>query len=397
MTESFKKLLEKYQAGLTTDEENKQVEEKLAEFSLLQDMYFEKEDVRDFPTDEIDSKKLKKNYNRKFFNLGLKVFLSILLVVGLGFFIGRPILEKFYYDPTITSEESVLSEHQIMRDIQVQLTNPIRSIASTSIEKVGFASYQVKNRFGLTFSKRDSWKDPELETYQFKRGHVIAYENDHYYSIIPALRYMEHEDLDTQRMQERSEIAMKEKVLTAAKEMPQQSTNLFSVASFKKSMTMEEINQLFDSIEDQQIQKKYFAVEVDQPIAENSRMPQFGFYSLFNSSMGIENRDYNMELNETYPELFPSAFLYTRGEVDYEQHFQSMLQYSIDHFEDQVEHQPSRYGKSIFEEAKNYVENNGLKIHAVYFISTPKDLIELTEKPEVYNMEILDMELYVSR
>lgn len=48
---------------------------------------------------------------------------------------------------------------------------------------------------------------------------------------------------------------MKEKVLTAAKEMPQQSTNLFSVASFKKSMTMEEINQLFDSIEDQQIQK----------------------------------------------------------------------------------------------------------------------------------------------
>lgn len=45
---------------------------------------------------------------------------------------------------------------------------------------------------------------------------------------------MEHEDLDTQRMQERSEIAMKEKVLTAAKEMPQQSTNLFSVASFKK-------------------------------------------------------------------------------------------------------------------------------------------------------------------
>jgi hypothetical protein len=145
MTESFKKLLEKYQAGLTTDEENKQVEEKLAEFSLLQDMYFEKEDVRDFPTDEIDSKKLKKNYNRKFFNLGLKVSLSILLVAGLVFFIGRPILEKFYYDPTIKPEESVLSEHQIMRDIQVQLTNPNRKLDSSIIKKDGFGTYQVKN------------------------------------------------------------------------------------------------------------------------------------------------------------------------------------------------------------------------------------------------------------
>ena len=108
-------------------------------------MYFEKEDVRDFPTDEIDSKKLKKNYNRKFFNLGLKVSLSILLVAGLVFFIGRPILEKFYYDPTIKPEESVLSEHQIMRDIQVQLTNPNRKLDSSIIKKDGFGTYQVKN------------------------------------------------------------------------------------------------------------------------------------------------------------------------------------------------------------------------------------------------------------
>ena len=233
--------------------------------------------------------------------------------------------------------------------------------------------------------------------YQFKHSKLNILENSQYDYGFPAYRYMESADSESQEAELNFSKIRKEKIRIASQEMPQNSTRLFSVATFKKSMTLEEVNQLFKSVEDNQIDFQYYLVEIEEPIAEDAHLPQLGFRPLHDSPLNFENRDYNMKLNETYPELYPSAFLYSRGEVDYQQHFQSMLQYSIDHYESQMEYQPSRYGKDVYEEAYVYVEENGLTINAVYFISSPADLVELSEKPEVYNMEILDMELYVSR
>ena len=396
MTESFKERLKKYREGTADETEKQFVEEKLAEFSLLQELFFEQE-AEDFSfTEEIDPKHLKKNYNKKFFILGLKIFISLLIVLSAVFFIARPLVEKLYYNPQTTSAGSNYSEHQIMQEIYVQLTNPYQRLASSRIEKEGFAKYRVHNSYEPTFTKKELAFDWPEESYLLQKDSINADDNEGYFTGLPPLRKMVDKNGPDEQTVQKNSAALKKQVITVSQEMPKNS-QLFVVASFNESLTITELFKLFASKDDARTQSKWLSVEVEAPIAEDAVLPTLGLPAAIGGPFSFANRDYNIELNKKYPELYPYSFLYSRSfdsETVYEQQFLSLLQYTIDHYESDVKYLPRSYDKFIFEDAKKYVEKNGFKVNALYFTATPELLSEFAEKSAIWHLEILDMNLY---
>uniref|UniRef100_UPI00403F7FD9 anti sigma factor C-terminal domain-containing protein n=1 Tax=Candidatus Enterococcus willemsii TaxID=1857215 RepID=UPI00403F7FD9 len=392
MTESLKKLLEKKQQHATTTEEDKIIEEKLNEFSILQDLYFEKES--DFEEtdihDTLNINQLKKNYNRKFFHLGVKIFLSLLIFFSLGFFVLRPILEKWYYNPTTTQEDSQLSNHQVMLDIYTQLTNPHYILTNSIIEKDGFARYRVQNTYQPILNQNSVYAKPEVETYTFQYGNIQISESTPYFSVHPPLLKM---TLDNETAAKKIAADFKKRTLATIQELPK-SSQLFSVISFNHAITVDELHALFSS-EDTQNGLKWAAVEISEVGTGTSLLGlPIGFSA---NQLNLSNTDYNIERNKEYPELYPYSFIGSRESMtskNYEQQFLSMLDYSIDHYESEVNHLSHRYDKKLFEDARNYVQKKGLKINAIYFTSSPDVLEAIIQNRLVWNVEILDSTLY---
>ena len=100
------------------------------------------------------------------------------------------------------------------------------------------------------------------------------------------------------------------------------------------------------------------------------------------------------KINEKYPdfELY-SISERALGASDYERHFISLLQYTIDHpYLSRALKVDSDYG-TYYPSVLDYVKNNGVKTYGVMVKGSPKDILALTDSGVVFQIQPIDAKI----
>lgn len=102
MTINLKELLHKYNNNTASKEEIKLVEEKIEEFILLQEHTLTDEinlDNLKISDTTVDTKKIKKQVNRKISNIIFLIFSGLITLLLIFYFVITPFINNLYFNP----------------------------------------------------------------------------------------------------------------------------------------------------------------------------------------------------------------------------------------------------------------------------------------------------------
>lgn len=389
-------LMERVKKKQASPEEQELLDEKVAEFQAFQDYLMEEEwteipqtPLSDLP--EVSYQKMKRETNRRIVMKVLLILVIVFGIVGGGQYFGKKLLDRIYFDPTVTMEESAVPDLGIYEMLYTELTRPEVEWRSTQAVPLSGGNYRIENFYQERYPM--SSKDSSVPfTYQIERGNITYpdnYENqlmamEHY----PMFLHMDREEFGSMMTEQR------EATLNKISELPK-SGGIYGFLTFKDSLSTQEMLDFFDPLNTGSIR----GVSVENQSLEESRENGplgLGMDLMHGVHAQHENKAF-MRLNKEYPELFPWAYLYSRPSFDattYEQHYLSLLRYLIDHqtmFQYLV---ADTVTMEELEQALAYVEKNGVKINGVYFSGSVDDFLTYATKEEVWMMEVFEASLY---
>ncbi|MEG0551651.1 MAG: hypothetical protein RR554_10825, partial [Vagococcus sp.] len=185
MKTNLKELLEKYKTNTATKEEKQQIEEKIEEFNLLQEYLLKDDDSFHFSPEDssvIDTKKLRKQVNRKIYRLVLLTFSVIIGIILAFHFLLSPMLNQLYFNPTKKEADAPIATYDLVSGVYTELTNPMYRLNQVAVKQTGIGSYDITKTFNMTMNTVTP-DFPSL-TYSIKRNQVEALaENMINYSI----------------------------------------------------------------------------------------------------------------------------------------------------------------------------------------------------------------------
>ena len=388
---NWEELLERHAAGTLRPEEEELVAEKLAEVNAVQEYLWrqEKADLAgatDLPP--LDSKKMKKQVNQKFLKLVLLVFAALALGGSVLYFGVVPLVEKTYFDPRAKQTESTDTDYQIYQALYTELTSPQFRLINSQIDKVGFATYHVRNFYESKFYQ-NGFSQNQVEE-RFVRGVKeptelsLTYQNP---NVLPLLKTKGMDEL-AESMQ-----AGNQQTLAKLKEIPA-SSRIDGVLSLTQALPAEKVSQMF-AAEDSQTTIQWLSVAVADPEGEPSGL-LLGMDLSATLPLISNNKAYLLKLNETYPELFPWAFQYSRDGFTaetYQTHFTSLLRYLSDHRE-LLDKMSDTISLESLKAALAYVEEHGVKVNAVYLSGRNQEFRDLAQDQTIWDIKVLAAELY---
>lgn len=389
------KLMEDYQNGQLDSEEQQVVEQKLAEFEAIQEYLWKQEEI-DLPkmeTPEIDPKKLKKQVNRKFFQLFMSVLVSLLIVLSLVFYVGLLMIEKQYYDPNQAIATGKIPEYTLTQAVYTELTNPLLRLGQSSFQKVGLANYQVTNDYQSKYKK--SGAEQTKETYSITRGKTIV--NDQKESLVHGHQTIPPflpEQTEKTRFTEENDEQFRQQIITQLNELPK-SSRVEGLLTFKKALPIEDVLATFQK-ESSETEIQWFSVEIEEPTSQEKAGLLLGIDLYATLPIAMQHREDLTKVNQQYPNLIPGAFQGVREaytEEDYKTHLISMLTYLIDHPKSLAQLNGS-YTVEQLERALFYLKKEGLKINAIYLSASAETFAEQAGQEPVYNINVIDTQLF---
>jgi len=324
------------------------------------------EDIPSFPDAEAELKKIQKGLHRQKLKTVLISLISAAVLVLVGIYGIIPALEKCYPTPY----EDHLRETLIA---YYELKHPGKTISIT-YGKNGFASYD------LFLTRKDSISgEKDILHGTLTRGKleldIPFYDRDLEEAYLWSA--FDHPDDVWYRFREDR--------VAKLQELPEYIT-VKAVVLFPEDLNMSQVMELdykyrLDRIN---VDLHWLAVRCCDKDEENP-LPTFGFSTRPNGSL---------DLNEQYPELF----LYNT-EIDgshMEQHFKSLLQFSIDQVEKDLGIIYRRGNESLYQMALTYVEENGVYTYGGLVTGTPSGLLQLLEDGIIENLILTDAWIDVS-
>ena len=388
-------LIERVKNKQASPEEKTILNEKMAEFQALQDYLFEEELVnlpKDTPIDlpKVSYQKIKRETNRRIVKKVLLILLIVFGIVGVGQYFGKKLLDRIYFDPTVTMDESDVSNLGIYEMLYTELTRPEVEWRSTQVTPLSGGKYQIEHFYQKKYA--EDWTPSLQSSYQLKRGKVVYpdnYENqlvamEHYPMFLNAEREGLESMIDNQR----------ETTLEKVQELPK-SGGVYGFLTFKQALTTQEMLDFFGPTNEMNVRSLSVENQAAGDTKDNGNL-QFGMDLMHGMSAQHSNKAL-MKINKEYPELFPFAFLYSRPSFDvttYEQHYLSLLRYLIDN-QEMLSYLPDTSTTiEEIEQALTYVEKNGVKINGVYLSGSVDEFLAYAQKEEVLVMEVFEASLY---
>lgn len=393
---NWKELIKKIKAGEATSYEQALFEEKRQEFAFFQEYLLEEEwdSLEQSPLKEdaptISYGKMKRQTNRRLIKKVLSILLVLIGIAGVGFYVAQQLMDRYYYNPTVTMEGNRTSDLSTYELLYNELMFPDYEMANATVEHISAAEYRLNYQYQHVYSDNPQ---NAAYTYEIIRGKRVfppsnpLLENQTY--PMPYWIFDKDEGLN-----------YKDLALEKVKKMPK-SSSIYGYYAFNEPLTSEELITWFGNphLKESQIELTWLSVKTqDEGLLEEGEGPRRIGMNLWNSySSKIGNLAYR-ELNWDYPELFPQAFDGTRaaftGET-YEEHFHSLLQYLIDEQENlnYLSYDSFVTGKD-FQEALDYVNENGVKIDGVYVAGNVEAFTKYAESKEVFMTEVFDTSLY---
>lgn len=392
----WRALIERVKNKQASPEEQALFEEKRAEYQAFQDYLFEDEwaeEPKDSPLEMsgISYQKIKRETNRRIIKKVLLILLVVFSLVSVGQYFVKQLMDRIYFDPTVTMAESEISNLGIYEMLYTELTRPEVEWRNTQVNPLSGGSYRIENTYQEKYEMDRTAISVPL-TYKIERGKVTYPENyenklltmDHYPMYLNVDREMSKVMIEEQR----------KTTLEKVKELPK-SGGVYGFLTFNEVLTTQETLDFFG--ERGGVNIRGFSVENQTVEAsrENGSL-RFGMDLMHGIAVQHSNKAF-MQINKEYPELFPFAYLYSRPGFDattYEQHYRSLLRYLIDNKE-MLNYLPDGpvMIKEI-EQALTYVEENGVKINGVYFSGSVDEFLTYAQKEEVLMMEVFEASLY---
>ena len=388
-------LIERVKNKQASPEEQEILDEKMAEFQALQDYLMEEEwtEIPQMPMSDLPKvsyQKIKRETNRRIVKKVLLILLIVFGIVGVGQYFGKKLLDRIYFDPTVTMEESDISNLGIYEMLYTELTRPQIEWRGTQATPLSGGKYQIEHYYQKKYA--EDWTPSLQSSYQLERGKVVY--SDHYENQLVAMeRYpmflnANHEELGAMIDNQR------ESTLEKIQELPK-SGGIYGFLTFKQALSTQEILDFFDRSNEMDIHSLLVENRAIEDSKENGHLP-FGMDLMHGMSAQHSNKAL-MKINKEYPELFPFAFLYSRPSFDaitYEQHYLSLLHYLIDNKEMLSYLSDTSTTIKEIRQALTYVEKNGVKISGVYLSGSVDEFLTYSQKEEVLVMEVFEVSLY---
>ena len=406
MKNNWQEVAERIKNKTATPEEQQVFEEKCAEYQWFQEYLFD-EDWPDFLSDQesikedaLFYKKIKNQTRNKLLRLILFILVSLFVLGGLGIWGFHKWEEYYYFDATTTMPESKIPDLMTYELLYDELFFPDFQLRSGQIKEIGSAEYQIHYQY----QKRYQETSQSLE----HRYQIVRNGFQHLGEMNPAFTQSTYPMFlaayESESMREMAK-TLQEKNLEKITGLPQ-SSSVYGFLTFKEPLSMTQIFEQFGlsgwlSTEEASIHwlsVKNKATFQDQNQASMRMMGMdMGEGGL---SFQFENSAY-IKLNQRYPKLFPQAFVNSKPAdtpEDYEQHFQSLLNYLIDQAAmlNYVSLQLNG-AKEEFEAALQYIQTNGVKIDGLYFSAGRDKFLELAQNPFVLTTEVFETTLFSQR
>ncbi|MCB5950617.1 hypothetical protein LI951_00895 [Enterococcus sp. BWT-B8] len=387
--ENFKILLEKYQYGQLSEEEKQYVEEELKKAEAIQDYLFSLEDLpknKEIPIFETeDVKHIQKVIQKKWLKQGIITGIIVLFILLGGYFLGGPLLNQLYFNPLKGQSENTYSDFELYERIKDSLSPDGPNLTSVNIQQTGIGTYQVDGQYVDVFRNNYQLQSITIKKDEIDYQPVTSY----YHSFLPSSWISTEKMFGSKPNPDLAEL--KERI----NGMPKSS--YLKIKLYFEPYKKVELNQVQSLVKQNELEYVLGAgiLSTDYSYLGTSNFGlNFGksYLRIFNQEDAVSHREQLEQLNEKYPELFPSNNIRISMDSDkLEQHYLSMLSYLIDQEELGTEIEkvyfPQVYNPSTEEEkelyasypkyidslkeAKTIVEKNGLIVSTLTIVIQP--------------------------
>ncbi len=353
----FNSAFNNYKSGTATEEERQLVESEIQKSRLINE-YLDEEILPMPELNELEDMKLIRRRLRRRSAAIVTVSIVLCIAIFAGIFYGIvPAVEKSYWNP----DEAQLgipysSDFDMTLSAYSELFCPYTIINHASVSRRGFADYDI------TVSYWDRVKGGELSyaNLNLDKGELSLPRG--FLDFVPVNAFS-NSGYPNSELDEDSKVHYYE----ALSQLPDY-LNVDASVSFSHDMSMEELIQLNDKLEE-----SYGAYIVWVGIRSCDKDRQFlplTGMTPFSGGLIRENA------NEKYP------YLEIKGEdrtaENLEQHFKSLLQFSKERLT-MGKSLPEGPGAEFYDEALSYVEENGIYSYGAYITAPPSVLIELLD------------------
>jgi hypothetical protein len=415
MTMSFKELLNRYKEGRASEEEIKIVEKELEKYESIEEYFTEGLSESFIQNNEMENEKVDESKNiRKLVNHRLsKVVISSVLIVVLlyvGIFYGLSnIMDKMYYDPTLStqSQEQEYQRPDFYYDMQtyISLNMPGKVIRSfTSEESKGFGKYELSYSFKDLFSDEESryFLDISKGKLTYAIGGIFSIKNR--FSIwegFEKIQFHFSEEDPNEKIESFNIYSEKknEETLEYIEELNSLSYVSMSIV-FEEDLTMEEFYKLTETCSD--LDFKWVGVRTVEPgtkWSENQPMHLIGFNPNYNDEPSSNTQpdkekypQFNLELRELIKELsgpITSEDDYGKAvSKSYETHFKSRLSYisKREEFVELLDY--NSYKIDFYNQSLEYIEEKGVKTYGILVFGTAEEFLNSIDKIPYDNLHI---------
>lgn len=380
-------LLNKYQKNQATPEEIAYIKEKLAEFQALQDLSLEQEE--EWPKldwlaeDETFKQKVNQQIQKKWLKTVLLITTILLMLIGGGYFILPKAVAQFYYKPMQDTDRSI-SPFALSLVVAYELQNPYVGLQEVKIDDQGYGRYAIQA--STCFFGQASFDVQPIQL-QINRGNLSTFNGIQPKTSAHLLRLTSDSGLIAAQRK------MKDNMLQQLATLPPYS-QVYASLAFEPSVSLAHIQKL---IQNQLTNTDIYWYGIQPP---NNQTSLLGFRAYgvepYVFSLEENQRSYLKKLNRKYPYLFNALYNgETRSEDYLSQHFQSMLQFMLDHQKDYQDiFKQSQLNREIKAYQKMLSEEKNFPISSVYLATTVEELKKILTADANCFAEIEQTELY---
>ena len=369
----FKEAFEHYKAGIATPEEAVYVEQELEKNQLISEYLTDDFDV-DLESEETAAeglKSVKKSIRKRSRNI---VTISVGIIVVLALLVhyaAVPLINNFFYNPMKRNIDENTYDIDFSLIAYTELHQAGIYYANTEIENTGIGKYNMTLvRYNL------STNEPDYTAASLNKNNLIipfSFETDNLSMNIFARVSSPVYDLDPET---------KENLIKELKELPNY-MSVMAAVSFSEDLTMDQLISMIDSSD-----VDFLWAGIRNAPEDIQRYPLCGM-DLTGAGPVYE------KINKNYPafELSASSSSDAPSASDYETHFISLLQYSIDHPYFLKELNADSNYSTYYPSVLDYVKYNGVKTYGVMVKGSAADILSLMDGGNVSQIWPLDADV----
>lgn len=309
--------------------------------------------------------------NRNLILISISIFTILALLV---IYVTGPLQNRIYYNPMTKEYEKFAYDVDLSLVAYTELHMPGYYHSDTIIENTGAGKYT------MTLMRYNLMKNEEEYTTASLNKNRLALPFSFTANSMPLNLFAKpsfpNATLDP---------ASQARYINRLKELPHYIA-VTATVSFPEDLTM---NQLVQLMEDSNVDELDFLwATIREAPGESLRNPLFGM-DLSTSGIVYE------KINEKYKSFELSGINSTDGitPAQYEEHFKSLLKFSIDHPEFLNALEKGNYFISSYESVLDYVEKNGVKTYGVLVKGSAAEILKLAEFSNATQVWPLDADI----